>query len=77
VTLSPTALIGVVGCCPRTRRSAEIGPKVDAISEQLVAVSAQVDFVDLAGLITHRSGSRYALEALGVAVKRAIGADFS
>ena len=66
VTLSPTALIAVVGCCPRTRRSAEIGPKVDAISEQLVAVSAQVDFVDLAGLITHRSGSRYALEALGV-----------
>ena len=30
---------------------------VDAISEQFVAVSAQVDFVDLAGLITHWSGS--------------------
>ena len=39
--------------------------KVDAISEQLVAVSTQVDFVDLAGLITHRSGSRYALGGFG------------
>jgi hypothetical protein len=39
---------------------------VDAISEQFVAVSAQVDFVDLAGLITHSSGSRNALETSGL-----------
>ena len=77
VTFSPTALFAIIGCCPRTGRSTQVGPKVDAIAKQLVAVTAQVDPVDLAGLIAHRSGSRYALEAFRVAVKRAIGADFA
>jgi hypothetical protein len=44
----------------------------------LTSIARQgVDPVDLAGLIAHRSGSRYALKAFGIAVKRAIGADFA
>ena len=47
------------------------------VSQVLVATTADVDFVDLAGLVVDRRGPSHALEALRVFIERPVAADLA
>ena len=42
------------------------GPHVHSVAEQLVAVSPEIDLVDLSRLVADRSCSRQALQGVGI-----------
>src|SRR4029453_19387234 len=61
---SPDAL--VVGLSPSGLESAAVGPQVQRMTQEVIALAADAHPVDLAALEAHRSGARYTLEALNV-----------
>ena len=60
------AFLLVIHGRPGARLPATVGPEMNDGAEVFVAMPAQVDFVDLAGLETDRRRARNALEGLGI-----------
>lgn len=54
----------------------EISPEVDGGRQRLMAESAQIDFVDLPGLVAHRGGAGQPLQTVSIKAL-AIRADFA
>ena len=53
----------VVNCGPGTGLPAQVRPKVHGVAQGLVALTPQMNLVDLSGLIAHGRGPSQALEA--------------
>ena len=68
---------GVVNRCPCGLCAALVGKHVHRVSQVLVAAAADVDLVDLAGLIVDRRCPGHALEALRVLIKRPVATDLA
>ena len=71
------AFLPVVNLGPRTNPEGALGPKVDGVAENFVALVANVNPVNLAGLETDRSGARDALQRFGILEALGIAADFA
>ena len=67
----------VVDFRPSALRTAFIGEELHGLPEVLVAVSAHVNLMNLAGLITDRSRSRQALKGLSLAKKCPVAPDLA
>ena len=77
VSFSAFAQSFIVDFCPSALRTAFVGEELHGLAEVLVAVSAHVNLMNLAGLITDRGRSRQALEGLGLAKKRPVASDLA
>ena len=64
VTLALVPMSLIVLLSPRHLAPAEVGPEVNNGAQRFIAVSTNVDFEDLTGLETDRSGSSQTLQAL-------------
>ena len=67
----------VIDSGPRTGFSAQVGPQMHSVAEQLVAVSPQIDLVDLSRLVANGSCSRQTLQSGGIFKARAVRADLA
>ena len=54
-----------------------IGEQIHGMAEVFVAAPPDVDFVNLPGLVTHRSGTRRALQSLCIRVEAAVATDLA
>src|SRR5439155_13663473 len=64
VTLSFCTQRGVVSRSPRTTVATQVGPEVQCVAKELVALATHMHTVNLAGLETHGSGARQTLQCL-------------
>ena len=71
------AFLSVVNFGPRTNPEGALGPKMDGVAQNFVALVADVNPVNLAGLETDRSGAGDALQRFGVLEALEIAADFA
>ena len=71
------AFLAIVNFSPRTNPEGALGPKMDGVAQYFVALVADVNSVNLAGLETDRSGARDALQRFGVLEALRIAADFA
>ena len=54
----------VIERCPRRALPGEVGPEMHGGVQRLIAEPAQVDFVDLSGLVAYRGGAGQPLETV-------------
>ena len=71
------AFLSVVNIGPGTNPEGALGPKMDGVAQNFVALVADVNPVNLAGLETDRSGAGDALQRFGVREAPGIAADFA
>ena len=69
-------LLFVIDFGPRTNPDAALGPQMDGMAQDFVALVADVNPVNLAGLETDRSGAGDALQSFGVLEAIGVAADF-
>ena len=67
----------VIGRRPGALGAALVGKKMHGVAQALVAGAAQIDFVELPGLVADRRCASVALEALRIGEKLAVVADFA
>jgi hypothetical protein len=77
MTFAFRAFLTIVNFSPRTNPEAALSPKMDGVAQHFVALVADVNPVDLAGLQTHWSGAGDALQRFGVLEAPGIAADFT
>src|SRR5438874_1330213 len=75
VTLSFRTQRGVVSRSPRTTVATQVGPEVQCVAKEVVALATQIHTMNLAGLETHGSGARQALQCLRVGEQGTVVAD--
>ena len=63
VALAALAKRIIIGRRPRTGLPAQVGPQMHGVAQRLVALSSQMDLVDLTALVADRRGASQALEA--------------
>ena len=56
----------VIDGCPRRAFPAEVGPEMHGGAQRLIAVAAQMHFMDLAGLEADGGGARKTLQSAGI-----------
>lgn len=66
----------IVSRRPRTKFAAQVRPQMHGVSQRLVALAAQINAMNLAGLITDGRSARQTLKSLGVGKQRAVIANF-
>lgn len=66
----------VIERCPWRALPSEMSPEMDGGAQGLMAESAQIDFVDLPGLVAHRGGAGQRLESVSIKAL-AVRADFA
>ena len=67
----------VIDSGPRTGFPTQVGPKMHSVAEQLVAVSPEIDLVDLSRLVADGSCSGQTLQGGWILKARAVRADLA
>ena len=71
------AFLLVVGLRPGCGVAGAVGPEMDDVAQEFVALMADPDLVDLPGLVADRAGSGQTLEGLGIVEPAGVGGDFA
>ena len=77
MALAACAELLVVDSGPRTGFPTQVGPRMHSVAEQLVAVSPEIDLVDLSRLVADGSCSGQTLQGGGIFKARAVRADLA
>ena len=77
MALAACAELRVIDSGPGTGFPTQVGPQMDGMAEQLVAVSPEIDLVDLSRLVADGSCSGQTLQGAGIFKARAVRADLA
>src|SRR5438093_12818561 len=77
VAFAALAQLLIIDLRPLAGPPAQVGPKMQRVAQVLAALAAHVHFVDVAGLIAHRSAAGVTLQKLLVGEPLAIRSDLA